>query len=74
MKLGCEPGTVGYMSGGASPMDPIFWVLHPMFEKALHILWYAPQYRNKYSFEWDGSDCNGSKLGDAIPSTGTTLT
>lgn len=70
IKLGCQPGSVGQMSGGASPLDPLFWVLHPIFEKALHILWLSPHYRNAYSFEWknDGS-CNGANVDDALPFT-----
>lgn len=31
--IGCEPGEVGAMSTGASPLDPIFWTLHGLFEK-----------------------------------------
>lgn len=30
---GCEPGSVGAMSTGSSPLDPLFWTLHGLFEK-----------------------------------------
>lgn len=70
VKLGCEPRSVGYMSGGASPMDPIFWVLHQMFEKAMHILWLSPHWRDTYNMEWVDGSCNGSKLNDQLPFTG----
>lgn len=70
VKIGCEPGAVGHMSSGASPMDPIFWVLHPIFEKALHVLWMSPKFRDKYTFEWEDGSCNGSKLYDRLPFTG----
>lgn len=70
VKLGCEPSSVGTMCGGASPMDPIFWMLHPIFEKALHVLWQSPQYRDTYDFTWEGGTCHGSKLNDGLPFTG----
>lgn len=69
IKLGCEPASVGYMSTGASPLDPIFWVLHPMFEKAMHILWLSPQYRDNYTFEWVDGSCSGSGYTDELPFT-----
>lgn len=70
VKLGCEPRAVGYMSGGASPMDPIFWVLHQIFEKALHVLWMSPTWRDSYSFEWVNGTCQGSGLDDELPFSG----
>lgn len=70
VKLGCEPGAVGTLCGGSSPMDPIFWILHPIFEKALHVLWMSPQYRDSYNFEWKDGTCHGSKLDDDLPFTG----
>lgn len=73
IKIGCEPGSVGYMSTGASPMDPIFWVLHPMFEKAMHILWLSPLYRDNYTFEWVDGTCSGSGYYDELPFTGEFL-
>lgn len=70
MVIGCEPGAIGAMSGGASPSDPIFWVLHPMFEKGLHILQLSPQYKNTYDFSWVDGTCYGSGLTDEVPFTG----
>ncbi|CAN0445941.1 unnamed protein product, partial [Laminaria digitata] len=68
MIIGCEPGVVGAMSTGSSPLDPIFWVLHPTFEKASHILELAEGYRDTFDFEWVASDC-GDKLGGKITDT-----
>ena len=51
-------------------MDPIFWVLHPIFEKALHVLWMSPRFRDAYSFEWEDGLSNGSRLSDFLPFTG----
>lgn len=71
MVVGCEPGAVGAMCGGASPLDPIFWVLHAAFEKAQHILMLSPSYRETYDMTWVNGTCDGSKLGDKLPFTGT---
>ncbi|CAM9966345.1 unnamed protein product [Scytosiphon promiscuus] len=73
MVIGCEPGKVGAMSTGASPMDPIFWVIHTGFEKAQHILQLSPGYRDSYDFEWVVADCgegvSGGELDDTFPFT-----
>ena len=73
MVIACEPGSIGAMSTGASPLDPIFWVLHPAFEKAFHILELAPGYRDTYDMEWVNSECKdkvGGNLTDSLPFTG----
>lgn len=70
MKIACEPGSIGAMSSSASPSDPIFWVLHPIFEKGLHILLLASQYRDTYDFTWVKEGCYGSGLHDELPFTG----
>lgn len=74
MAIGCEPGKVGAMSTGAAPLDPIFWVLHSVFEKAQHILQLSPSYRDTYDFTWvDSGSCDdtlGGKLYDRYPFTG----
>lgn len=73
MAIGCQPGSVGAMATGASPLDPIFWVLHPAFEKALHILELSPSYRDTYDMTWVDSPCNnkiGGSLTDPLPFTG----
>lgn len=72
MVIGCEPGAVGAMSGGAAPQDPIFWVLHPMFEKALHILQLSPGYRDTYDMTWVAGACYGSGYADLVPFSGAT--
>lgn len=70
VKLGCEPSAVGAMIGGASPMDPLFFMLHPLFEKGLHVLWMSPAFRDRYSFEWEDGSCTGSRLEDLMPFSG----
>lgn len=73
VKLGCEPSALGSMVGGISPLDPLFFVLHPIFEKALHVLWMSPKFRESFSFEWEDGSCNGSKLDDNQPFTGACI-
>ncbi|CAM9833779.1 unnamed protein product [Ectocarpus sp. 12 AP-2014] len=68
VKIGCEPGAVGMMSTAASPVDPIFWVLHPLFEKAMHILLLSPKY-DEYTMEWVDGECTGSGYTDELPIT-----
>eukprot|EP00904_Undaria_pinnatifida_P001214 jgi/Undpi1/11093/HiC_scaffold_30.g13391.m1 len=73
LTVGCEPADTGAMATGASPMDPLFWVLHPMFERALHALWLSPEYRDTYDFSWVDGDCYGSGLTDNLPFTERSL-
>lgn len=71
--IGCQPGSIGGMSSGAAPLDPLFWVVHPIFEKSLHVLQLAPQYRDSVNFTWVDSDCTGSAYTDSLPFTGKGL-
>eukprot|EP00752_Nemacystus_decipiens_P002673 g2501.t1 len=68
LTVACEPGALGAMSVGPSILDPVFWALHPIFEKATQILQLSPTYREKYDFTWIGADC-GSLSGGAINET-----
>lgn len=73
MVIACEPGSVGAMSTGVSPSDPIFWVMHPIFEKGFHVLQLSPEYRDSFDFEWVNGTCRGSNLYDTLPFDGETL-
>ena len=72
--IACEPGTLGGMTVGPSPLDPLFMVVHPIFEKALHVLMLSPTYADKYDFTWEETECgdgvSGSALDDTLPFTG----
>mmetsp|Transcript_76336 Transcript_76336/g.153287 ORF Transcript_76336/g.153287 Transcript_76336/m.153287 type:complete len:691 (+) Transcript_76336:53-2125(+) len=46
------PGTWGVMKSGASSADPIFWVIHQLFDKATHALRLSERY-NTEGFEWN---------------------
>lgn len=75
--ISCEPGTLGGMTVGPSPLDPLFMVVHPIFEKALHVLLLSPTYADKYDFTWEATDCgddiSGGALEDTLPFTGQVL-
>eukprot|EP00903_Cladosiphon_okamuranus_P010577 g10002.t1 len=64
--VACEPGALGAMAGAAAPMDPIYFAVHPMFEKALHILALSPSYNTRYEFEWVEHGCGDGVSGGAI--------
>lgn len=66
----CEPASAGTMITNSSPMDPIFWLFHPFFEKGQHVLWMSPKYRDNYSFGWDNGTCLGSNFEDVLPFSG----
>jgi hypothetical protein len=64
--LGCTPGYTGAMSTGASPSDPIFWLLHPIYDKALHALTLSPDFPH-IELSWHDLSCPGSKEMDQQP-------
>eukprot|EP00752_Nemacystus_decipiens_P007679 g6864.t2 len=73
LKIACEPGILGAMSVGPSILDPVFWALHPAFEKATQILQLSPTYKDTYDFTWVGKDCgtgvSGGDVDDTMPFT-----
>ena len=46
------PGNYGDMASGAAANDPLFWVMHQIFDKAAHALRLSPVY-NRGGFQWD---------------------
>ena len=44
-------GNYGDMATGAAANDPLFWVMHQIFDKAAHALRLSPVY-NKGGFSW----------------------
>jgi hypothetical protein len=52
-------GKLGHMVSGAAADDPLFWVMHQLFDKAFQALVLSPRY-NKGGFEWNNAD---GKLG-----------
>ena len=60
LKTGLFPGTFGKMAGGAAANDPLFWVMHQLFDKAFHALRLSPRY-NKVFMQWDQEEDNNGK-------------
>ena len=53
------PGYYSDMMSGAAANDPLFWVMHQVFDKASHALRLSPLY-NKGKMDWDnGAYTNG---------------
>ena len=44
LKVLNAPGQFGVMGTGAAAKDPLFWVMHPLFEKAWQVLRLAPAF------------------------------
>lgn len=48
--------------------------MHPIFEKALHVLRLSPTYKDTYNFDWIGTDCgdgvSGGGIDEELPFTG----
>ena len=41
-----NPGKTGAASTGSSPIDPLFWTWHGLFDKTTHVVLLAPKYSN----------------------------
>jgi hypothetical protein len=52
LKTALFPGSFGKMASGAAANDPLFWVMHQIFDKAFHALRLSPRY-NKEFLVWD---------------------
>ena len=55
------PGTYGTFATGAAPNDPLFFPMHPIFEKAWQLLRLSPAYAH-LNMSWDNvapSNCEG---------------
>lgn len=58
LKTQLFPGTTGLMPSGAASNDPLFWVMHQVFDKAVHVLRLSPKYNKHASWlQWD--NCAG---------------
>ena len=69
LELVATPGRAGAMSTGAAITDPLFWMIHPIFEKAWQLLRLAPRYAH-YDMTWRNGSCYGSSLHDHQAFTG----
>jgi hypothetical protein len=54
------PGYYSDMATGAASIDPLFWVMHQMFDKATHALRLSPVY-NAGKMEWNNGGGDSSQ-------------
>ena len=67
VKFSCHPGKLGAMATGASSNDPIFWILHPIFDRLWAFIRMAPEHAG-FDHTWvDGGNCNGYNFHDLQP-------
>ena len=70
LRLLREPGSFGVFATGAAPNDPIFWPMHPIFDKMTQVLRLSPAYSRAMNFSWDngGTSCtSGVGWDDVLP-------
>ena len=63
------PGVYGQMATGAAPNDPIFWPIHPLFEKAWQVIRMSPKFASE-DVAWKNhasSECNGTDFDARTP-------
>jgi hypothetical protein len=69
LKIWSTIGKAGHMSTGAASNDPIFWILHPIFDRALHTLRLSATLSEGFDFTWIDGTCYGSGWEDYLPFT-----
>ena len=73
LRVLAAPGQFGSMGSNAAANDPLFWVIHPLFDKAWHVLRLAPAYA-RWNMTWDNhvkaSTCDGVGWHSATPFDG----
>ena len=63
----CQPGVQGNVGTLASPSDPLFNLMHPLFDKLAHVMRLAPQYTNSssaYYIDQSWQSCDNTTLND----------
>jgi hypothetical protein len=67
LNFSCHPGKLGAMSTAASANDPIFWPLHPIFDRLWAFLRVAPEFSH-FNHTWvDTQSCQGHDYHDIMP-------
>ena len=70
LRHACGPGVMGSMSTAAAPNDPIFWPIHPTFDRLWHFMRLHPSHQN-FDHSWpDDPSCAGRSAGDPLPFRG----
>lgn len=52
LKASMFPGVWGPFTSGAAPLDPLFFQLHQIFDKAMHLVRMAGEYKDVLDFTW----------------------
>lgn len=69
INFGCNPGKYGTMSTGSATNDPVFWPIHPFFDRMWHYIRLAPEFTD-FNHTWiDDSSCFGRSKHDVLPFT-----
>lgn len=63
-KLFCQGGLSGPLGTGAASNDPVFWPLHPIFDRAWHLLLLSNKYSSSYDMTWTNGTCAGASWED----------
>lgn len=61
LEMLAQPGTYGTFATGAAPNDPLFWPMHPIFEKAWQVLRLSSSYAH-LNLTWNNeasANCEG---------------
>ena len=70
LRHACGPGVMGSMSTAAAPNDPIFWPIHPTFDRLWHYIRLHPDHA-QFDHTWpDDPSCAGRSAGDSLPFRG----
>ena len=63
----CHVGQTGHATSLGSPNDPLFWVIHPIFDNMLHVLRMSPDLEGQFDMSWVSTGCHGAGWDDALP-------
>ena len=62
----CSPGKFGAMSTAASANDPLFWPIHPLFDRLLAYM----RLNDALDMAWPDATCRGHSFDDTLPFSG----
>jgi len=69
INFGCNPGKYGTMSTGSATNDPVFWPIHPFFDRLWHFIRLDEGFEH-FNHTWDdSSNCSGRGWYDELPFT-----
>lgn len=67
LRYSCNPGKMGAMCTGAAANDPVFWPIHPLFDRLLAYIRLSDDYVD-FNHTWkDDPSCYGRSKDDMMP-------